>query len=301
MSFNALTAILFIAFLIALYLYALVRVREMKVVSHLNRLLSDNQEPAHLQGVIQVILSSLAYPLAGVKERANLAQRLSQADFRRGISVNVFLVAKMVLVIFTFFGVWNWLNLSLESLFKTPIKSLQLLFFTFLAARLPDWWLSGKIKERMSKIRASVPQAVDYLTICVESGLGLEEAFERVVKEIRPRFPEVASEFRITRVEMLVMDRVLALKRLEKRSGVRELATLANSLLQSIQYGTPLTNALRSIAVDCRANQISELEERAGAISAKVGIPLVLLILFPLVAIIAAPAVISLIRTFGNY
>jgi tight adherence protein C len=79
---------------------------------------------------------------------------------------------------------------------------------------------------------------------------------------------------------------------------VRELESLASSLLQSIHYGTPIADALRTIAADSRDGQVAEMEEKAGAISARVGIPLVVLILFPLVALIVAPAAINLMRTF---
>jgi tight adherence protein C len=269
--------------------------------NRLNRLLAGPSDAIPLLGVTQIVLSALAYPLAGAKERNKLTQKLTQADLLRPFAVNLFLLGKLVLALTALIFTWRWLDLSLNGLVDEPLKSLQLLFFVFIGVRLPDWWLNGRIKARWDRIRASVPQAIDYLTICVESGLSLEASFERVSREIQRRFPEVAAEFKITRMEMLVMDRRQALKRLEKRSEVRELRTMANSLIQSIQYGTPLTNALQNIAAECRANQISELEEKAGAISAKVGIPLVLLILFPLVALIAAPALISLMRTFGRF
>jgi tight adherence protein C len=297
---NFAIGLIFLALLAAIYFYVMRRVKEMMAANRLSRLLAGAQGSAPL-GFTQIALGAVAYPLAGTKERAKIAQRLAQADLLRPWAVNVFLIAKLALTVLVFYAAWRWLRLSLSGLTGAPLKTLQLLFFVFLATRLPDWWLSGKIKERGARIKASVPQAIDYLTICVETGLSLEESFDRVAREINHRFPEVAAEFKTTRMEMLVMDRALALKRLEKRSGVRELGTMANSLLQSIQYGTPLTNALQSIAAECRANQVSDMEEKAGAISAKIGIPLVLLILFPLVALIAAPAIISLVRTFGRY
>jgi tight adherence protein C len=300
-SSNYVIGLVFIALLVAFYFYVMERVKEMMAANRLNRLLADANRLTPFVGGSQMVLSALAYPLAGAKERNKLGQRLAQADLLRPYAVNIFLLAKLILTLLVLYFAWRWLELSLNSLFNSPLKSLQLLFFTFLASRLPDWWLNGKIRERGAKIRASVPQAIDYLTICVETGLSLEESFDRVAREIQTRFPEVASEFKTTRMEMLVMDRILALKRLEKRSVVRELGTMANSLLQSIQYGTPLTNSLQNIAAECRANQISEMEEKAGAISAKIGIPLVLLILFPLVALIAAPAIISLTRTFARF
>ena len=126
----------------------------------------------------------------------------------------------------------------------------------------------------------------------------LEEAFDRVASEIARRAPEVAKEFRMTRYEMLVVNRTVALKRLEARSGVREMKILANSLLQSIQYGTPLTEALQSIAAEARAGQLSELEQKAGRISAVIGVPLIVLVLFPVIALIIAPAAIELARAF---
>ena len=125
-----------------------------------------------------------------------------------------------------------------------------------------------------------------------------EEAFDRVASEIARRAPEVAKEFRMTRYEMLVVNRTVALKRLEARSGVREMKILANSLLQSIQYGTPLTEALQSIAAEARAGQLSELEQKAGRISAVIGVPLIVLVLFPVIALIIAPAAIELARAF---
>lgn len=102
----------------------------------------------------------------------------------------------------------------------------------------------------------------------------------------------------MTRYEMLVVNRTAALKRLEARSGVREMEILANSLLQSIQYGTPLTEALQAIASEARAGQLAELEQKAGSISATIGVPLIVFVLFPVIALIVAPAAIQLARSF---
>ena len=153
-------------------------------------------------------------------------------------------------------------------------------------------------KRRQNRIRLFIPKAVDLLTICMSCGISLEEAFERVADEIENRAPEVAKEFRMTRYEMLVVNRTAALKRLEARSGVREMEILANSLLQSIQYGTPLTEALQAIASEARAGQLAELEQKAGSISATIGVPLIVFVLFPVIALIVAPAAIQLARSF---
>lgn len=244
------------------------------------------------------LLAMLAAPLARSRERARLADELAAAGLRRPWQLDLYLIGKFLFLLAVMAGGWIWLELRFSTLVSAPLNSLKYLFMLFIAVRLPDWLLKEQITRRQAKIRASVPNAIDLMTICVESGVSLEDAFERVSREIEARAPEVASEFRATRSEMMVMDRTAALRRMEKRSGVREVETLADSLLQSMRYGTPLAEALRSIATDSRLRQVSELEEKAGKVSAGIGVPLVVFILFPLVALIAAPAVITLIRTF---
>jgi tight adherence protein C len=252
------------------------------------------------EGALGAAVRVLASPLAGGKERGKISLRLSAAGYGRALAPELFLSLKLLWTLAAALAAWAWMGPeSGGGLLDRPLDALKILFVVFLAARLPDWWLSGKIKERRARIRQSIPQGVDLMTICVESGVSLEDTFDRVSRELEATAPEVAAEFRTTRSEMLVMDRFEALRRLERRSGLRELGTMASSLLQSMRYGTPLADSLRSIAADCRAAQVSELEEKAGAISARIGIPLVLLILFPLVALIAAPALINLMRSFG--
>lgn len=285
---------------VLLFFIARMQMRQVRVSRRLHRLTQLNSEEDGRGGDIEwlSLLRALAAPLARGGERTRLGRRLASAGFRKPWSVDVFLFSKLAVFLTAAVAGCVWLEIDPGSVLSRPLNTLQYLFLLFLAARAPDWWLTDQIKRRRAKIRASVPQAIDLLTICVESGVSLEEAFLRVSREVRSNAPEVAVEFRVTRSEMLVMDRSEALRRLERRSGVRELESLASSLLQSIHYGTPIADALRTIAADSRDGQVAEMEEKAGAISARVGIPLVVLILFPLVALIVAPAAINLMRTF---
>jgi tight adherence protein C len=277
------------------------RARQGRELARLGRLAGSPKAQGGRWEAAKRSVIALAAPLAASKERGKLGARLASAGFFKSWSVSVFLLAKLSAAVLAVAASFLWLGLDLSTLFSQPMGALKCLVIVYLAAKAPDWWLGQRIEARRAKIRASIPQAIDLMTICVESGLSLEEAFDRVGTEFRRLSPEVAAEFRTTRSEMLVIDRREALKRLEKRSGVKEMGVMASSLIQSLSFGTPLAEALRGIAADCRAAQVSELEEKAGAISAKTGIPLVLLILFPLVAIIAAPAVINLARSFFQY
>lgn len=274
------------------------RMRRARVLHRLLRQTEGAAQEKKKNTEWQIWLKALAVPLAGRKERAALSEKLVWAGLRTNWALDAFLAGKLLLVLLTVAAGYFFFEIQITHLLARPFALLKYLVTIFVAARLPDWWLANQVKKRRAKISQSVPQAIDLLTICVESGVSLEESFGRVATNIVARAPEIAQELGTTRSEMLVINRNEALKRLEKRCGVRELEKLAGTLTQSLQYGTPIVEALRGIAAESRAEQMSSLEEKAGNIAARVGIPLIVLVLFPLVALIAAPAAINLIRVF---
>lgn len=242
------------------------------------------------------VLAVFARPLRKARDLPQVEKSMQRAGFVKPWQTDLFLLIRMVLLLAAAVGGWFLIDIDLHRLTAKPLPPLEYLFLLFVAGRAPGWVLSELAKRRQNRIRLFIPKAVDLLTICMSCGMSLEEAFERVANEIEPRAPEVAKEFRMTRYEMLVVNRTVALKRLEERSGVREMEILANSLLQSIQYGTPLTEALQAIAAEARAGQLSELEQKAGKVSATIGVPLIVFVLFPVIALIIAPAAIQLAR-----
>lgn len=245
--------------------------------------------------------SRLTVGLASPKERERLQRLLESAGYHASWQLDAFLLSKMgLLLVAGLFVIW-WQEIDSFKVLLSPGPMFKALFVLYLAVRIPDWLLNDKAKQRQQRIRSTVPQALDLLTICAEAGLSLDEALLRVAAEIEYAAPEIASEFRITRSELLVLsDRSEALRRMAERSGVRELELLAGTLIQSMRYGTPLASALQMIASESRARQLAELEEKAGSIAARVGVPLIVMVLFPLVVLMAAPAVISLIETLGK-
>ena len=231
------------------------------------------------------LLTLIARPLRRSRDLAAVERSMQQAGFIKPWQTDLFLLFRALVLIAAAVGGWLAIDIDPTHLVQKPLPPLAYLFLLFVAGRAPGWFLSELAERRQNRIRLFIPKAVDLLTICMSCGMSLEEAFDRV-------------EFRMTRYEMLVVNRTVALKRLEARSGVREMKILANSLLQSIQYGTPLTEALQSIAAEARAGQLSELEQKAGRISAVIGVPLIVLVLFPVIALIIAPAAIELARAF---
>ena len=244
------------------------------------------------------LITFFALPLRRSKDYAQVERTMQQAGFIKPWQTDLFLLLRAALLVAAAVAGWFSIDIDLTRIVQKPLGPLGYLVLLFVAGRAPGWVLGDLAERRQNRIRLFIPKAVDLLTICMSCGMSLEDAFERVADEITRRAPEVAKEFRMTRYEMLVVNRSSALKRLEARSGVREMKILADSLLQSIQYGTPLTEALQSIAAEARAGQLSELEQKAGRISAVIGVPLIVLVLFPVIALIIAPAAIQLARAF---
>ncbi len=243
-------------------------------------------------------LSSISHVMGGsTKEKNKLADKMAAAGLYDSWQTDVFLLVRAVLVLGTLVFGYAYFEIDFATIFKNPFPALKCLFCVVIAARFPDWWLNGRIKQNREKIVAAIPQAVDFMSICVEAGLSLENSFQRVGEEMRRTSPELSAELRVTRSEMILLDRMRALQRMKVRSGVREIEVLADALLQSMRFGTPLVETLQTLAAEGRARQISGQEERAGAISARVGLPLILLVLFPLIVILAAPAFVSFMRT----
>ena len=266
---------------------------------HLERRLS-NLNNNNGQSLInwQSLLTSFSHILVSKKELARLEKLLMNAGFFKTWQLDLFILVRISLIVVALIAGFMFFDLDFRRPFAHPFPFLKLLLLVFVAGRAPEWFLNELKKRRQTKIRLFIPKTVDLLTICIDCGMSLEDAFSHVAEEVEDKAPEIANEFKITRYDMMIVDRLSALKRMEKRSGVREMELLSVSLQQSIQYGTPLAEALRNIAKEARDNQLSELEQKAGKVSATIGIPLIVLVLFPVIVLIAAPAVINLVRAF---
>ena len=280
-------------------LLASIRLRQTRLTARLQKLgkWSGTSRTLNATPWWQELLAHAATPLARVSSRARLCERLARAGYYKPWHADFFLIAHAVIVLAALAGGFFLFEVEFQTIFSKPFPIIKYLVLLVICGRMTDWWLRGQILRHQEKIRTSVPQSVDFMTICMESGLSLEDSFNKVSLELQKSSPEVAAEMKTTRSEMVMLNRTQALQRLKQRSGVREIETLADTLLQSIRFGTPLVESLQTLAAEIRARQISELEEKAGAISAKVGLPLILLILFPLVLLLAAPPVIEFFRS----
>ena len=165
------------------------------------------------------------------QERFKMGRMLSQAGFRSPKALQVFYGLKSVLAlglpIVTFVSL-QWLP-SLES--KTLIFFIMLA--AFIGVVLPNVVLTRLLEQRLKKLRNGFADALDMLVVCVESGLGLSPAIERVSEEIRVSHPELAEELALVNAEVRAgQERVTALRNLSDRTGLDDIRGLVSLLVQ---------------------------------------------------------------------
>ncbi len=162
---------------------------------------------------------------------------------------------------------------------------------------LPELWLSSRVRRRQHRIILGLPDGLDLLVVCVEAGLGLDQAIFRVAQELRIAHPELSDELQLINLEMRVgKSRVEALREFGTRTGVEDAKALGAMLIQTDRFGTDLAQALRVHSDNLRTKRRQRAEEMAAKAMVKMVPPLVFFIFPALFAVILGPAVLGLIR-----
>jgi tight adherence protein C len=151
-------------------------------------------------------------------------------------------------------------------------------------------------------VEAGVADALDMLVICADAGLALEAGLARVSQELAVLNPALAQELTQTSRELSIgSDMRHAMESLGARTGLDPLRRLATTLAQSLQYGTPLTQALRTLSAELRQEALILFEERAGRLPTLMTIPMILFILPCVFLIVAGPAIINVLATLHGH
>lgn len=161
----------------------------------------------------------------------------------------------------------------------------------------PDLYLKGVIKNRIDLIEKQFPDALDLIIICLESGLGLNRAINRVAKEMTVFGKEIAHELAVTNIELEIMlDRRQALQNLCRRVPSPIIRIFTTALLQSIQQGTPTLQALDLLSKEIRDTRMQRAEEKAAKLPSLLVIPLVLFVMPNLFIVLLGPAIVRLLN-----
>ncbi len=161
----------------------------------------------------------------------------------------------------------------------------------------PFIFVQNKIDHRKKTLERAFPDTLDLLLICVESGLALDAALNRVCNELGRAYPDMTAELNRTRLELaLINDRVRALMNLGERTNMVAFRSLVAALIQSERFGTSLTDTLRVLSEDFRLQRLSQAEAKAARLPVLLTIPLIFLLMPSFMLIVLGPAIVKFAR-----
>lgn len=165
----------------------------------------------------------------------------------------------------------------------------------------PEWSLRWFKTRYQKAIENGIADALDLLVICIDSGLGIETAIMRVAVEMQDSYPMISSEFRLTSQDLQISPDVeQSLRNLAQRCQVESVERLANTLIQSVVYGTPLSSSLHQLADDLRAKSLARFEEEASKLPSKMTVPMILFILPSLITVVIGPSIGPLMKSLSH-
>ena len=166
-----------------------------------------------------------------------------------------------------------------------------------LGVMLPEAWLRRRTASRQRELFQALPDAIDLLVVCLEAGLGLDAALERVQRDMQLRSPVLADELELLSSELrLGHAREQALRQLALRAGIEEARLLVATLVQADRFGLGMADALRTHAQDLRTRRQLRAEEAAAQIPVKLLFPLIFALFPSLMVVLLGPAVIGVMR-----
>ncbi len=233
------------------------------------------------------------------RERQRIERLLIHAGFRSPSARTLYYGIKALAVMVLPIGV------LLTSPWFPRISTNQLMLFAAGAGYF-GWigcsmWLDRQVANRQRALRSGFPDALDLLVVCVESGLGLAPALQRVADELAVSHPALAEELALVNAEMRAgVERGVALKNLSERTGLDDIRGMTALLVQTMRFGTSIADALRVYSEEFRDKRTQAAEEQAAKIGTKMVFPLVLFLFPSFFLVVIGPAVIGLIDVFGK-
>jgi tight adherence protein C len=230
--------------------------------------------------------------LFGNEHNPQTVRRLMLAGYRKPAHVDIFLGARLALPVLAGLFVAFFVE---SDVFLWFILAVGAGFF------LPNFWLTRAITQRRERIRLSLPDALDLLVICIEAGLGLDQAVVRVGTELKLSHRALSEELLQINLEQRAgHPRIGAWRDMAERVNVESVSSFVNMLVQTERFGTPISKSLGVFSDSLRTQRRQKAEEMAAKTTIKLVLPLVFFI-FPSIFIVTmAPAVITIMKSFGS-
>lgn len=229
---------------------------------------------------------------------ADLEQNLASSGLRGANGVALFIGTKILLMAgLPLIALLLTENLALPSMLRMSLP----IGAGVLGLVGPDFLVGRRRKRYLKRLERGLPDALDMMVICAQAGVGLGPAIVRVGSELQYAHPETAHEFAVTAQELQMMsDSRIALINLGKRTGLDSFKRLGATLVQTIQYGTGLSDALRILSAEMRQEMLNRFEAKAARLPVLLTLPTVGFILPCVFMIGGGPAMIQVMKTFSH-
>jgi tight adherence protein C len=240
--------------------------------------------------------------LSRLLEDSNLTDKLAQAGFRGPSAISRFYVFRLILPLIGAAGAaiyvfgLNGMHLPLMQRIAACVAGLVAGYYA------PNVYISNVATKRRESIVNVFPDALDLLLICVESGMSIEAAIQKVGQEVGGSSMELAEEMSLLAAELSYLpERRQAYEGLAKRTNHPGIKAVTTAMIQAERYGTPLGNALRVMAKENRELRLAAAEKKAAALPPKLNVPMILFFLPVLFVVILGPAMMRIQDTLAHH
>ena len=234
-----------------------------------------------------------AYIPKSPKDMSRLQRRLAMAGYHGFTAALVYSLAEVALAVLGFIIVFFVAGLRTGWLFGIGGAVMGFL--------LPGFFVARKIAQRKKQIQNGLPDALDLLIVCLEAGLGIDQAISKCADELALAHPALAEELRMINVEGRAgKPRIEAFKNFADRTKVDDVRALVSMLVQTDRFGTSVAQALRTQADVSRTKRRQRAEERAAKLGVKLVFPLVFFLFPAMYVITLGPGVIRFVRFFAG-
>lgn len=165
----------------------------------------------------------------------------------------------------------------------------------------PKYWVQRRLQVRQEQIIQGFPDALDLMLVCVEAGQSLDQAINRVSKEIETSYPSLAEEFQIVAYEMKAgKEKSRVLRDMGERVDVQDINSFVTTLIQSATFGTSIAESLRVYAEEMRDKRVMRAEEKANKLPTKLTLGTMMFCVPPLLIILIGPSVYGIAQMLGG-
>ncbi|MFL5535982.1 MAG: type II secretion system F family protein [Gemmatimonadales bacterium] len=245
------------------------------------------------------VLQALGQQVGGSRKDATAVRLfLIQAGFSDPRAVSMYWASRVSLAV----------GLPILALFGLPLLGvssnkvlLAVLYFGAMGWIAPSFYVKSKLKARQKEVQLALADMLDMLVVCVEAGLGLNQALVRVADEIEHVSPVMSEQLAMVNLEMRAgTPREEALKNFAERTGLADIKSLVSMMIQTDRFGTSVADALRVHSDTMRTKRRQRAEEAAAKTTIKLVFPLVLFVFPAMFVVVIGPSALAIYRTFSK-